>query len=89
MWNPAAPTRSALALSMAAAVAFLGSATMLKAGDAVPRLAGRPGPDAEPGVLLLAIVILLAATGVILVALAGKELLDDRRRSRSGASRVE
>ena len=35
MWNPARRSRSALALATAAAVAFLGSAVMLKAGSAV------------------------------------------------------
>jgi hypothetical protein len=64
---------------MAAAVAFLGSAMMLKAGSAFPQLAsGRPAGD-QPGVLVLSIVILLAATGVILAALAGRELLGLRR----------
>ncbi len=81
MWNPASPTRSALALSMAAAVAFLGSAMMLKAGAAFPQLAGARTPSEQPGVLVLSIVILLAATGVLLTVLAGRELLALRRGS--------
>jgi hypothetical protein len=84
MWNPAGPTRRALALAMAAAVAFLGSATMARAGSAILQLAGGQAPNAQPGVFLLAIVILFAATGVLLLALAGKEFLDERRRSHAG-----
>jgi hypothetical protein len=79
MWNPASPTRSALALSMAAAVAFLGSAMMLKAGAAFPQLAGERSAGDRPGVLLLSIVILLAATGVLLAVMAAKALLGLRR----------
>jgi hypothetical protein len=75
MWNPARRSRSALALAMAAAVAFLGSAVMLKAGGALAHLASGARADGRPDGLLLAIVILLAATGAILLALAGKELL--------------
>ena len=81
MWNPASPTRSALAFSMAAAVAFLGGAMLLKAGRAFPQLTGGTA-NGEPGVLLLAVVILLGVTGALLVAMAGKELLDVRRRIR-------
>jgi len=80
MWNPASPTRSALALSMAAAIAFLGSAMMLKAGRAFPELAGARATDGQPGILLFAVVILLAVVGALLLAMAGKELLDLRRR---------
>lgn len=80
MWNPASPTRSALALSMAAAVAFLGSAMMLKAG-AFPQLAGGRTASDQPGVLVLSIVIVLAAAGVLLAVMAGRELLSLRRGS--------
>jgi hypothetical protein len=79
MWNPASPTRSALALSMAAAVAFLGSAMMLKAGATFPQLAGGRTASDQPGVLVLSIVIVLAATGVLLAVMAGRELLSLRR----------
>jgi hypothetical protein len=75
MWNPERQSRSALALAMAAAVAFLGSGAMLKAGSAVAHLTSGARADGRPGALLLAIVILLAATGGILIALAAKELL--------------
>jgi hypothetical protein len=69
-----------MALLMAAAVAFLGSAMLLKAGRALPQLTGG-GPDAgQPGILLLVVVILLAAAGALLVAMAAKEFLDLRRR---------
>jgi hypothetical protein len=80
MWNPASPTRSALALSMAAAVAFLGSALLLKAGRLLPHPTGGGTATGEPGTLLLAVVILLGIGGVLLLAMAGKELLDARRR---------
>jgi hypothetical protein len=80
MWNPASPTRNALAFSMAAAVAFLGSALMLKAGRELPRLLGGATATGQPGPLLLAVVILLGVCGVLLLAMAGKELLDARRR---------
>jgi hypothetical protein len=79
MWNPADATRSAMAFAMAAAVAFLGSAMLLKAGRAFPQLAGGAPGEGQPGILLLAVVILLAAVGALLVAMAAKELLDLRR----------
>lgn len=80
MWNPASPTRSALAFLMAAAVAFLGSAMLLKADRALPELTGDAAGTGQPGILLLAIVILLGVGGVLLVAMAGKEFLGLRRR---------
>ncbi len=79
MWNPASPTRSALAFLMAAAVSFLGSAMLLKAGRAFPQLTGATA-GGQQGTLLLALVILLAVCGLLLVAMAGKEFLDVRRR---------
>jgi hypothetical protein len=82
MWNPASPTRITLALLMAAAVAFLGSAMLAKAGRVFPQLAGGATATGQPGRLLLAIVILLGVVGVLLLAMAVKELLDLRRRSR-------
>jgi hypothetical protein len=81
MWNPESPTRSAVALSMAAAIAFLGSALLLKAGRAFPRLAGGAPDGGQQGTLLLAVVILLGVTGVLLAAMAVRELLDQRRRA--------
>jgi hypothetical protein len=87
MWNPASPTRSALAFSMSAAVAFLGGAMLLKAGRAFPQLTGGAGAGGQPGILLLAVVVLLGVSGVLLLAIAGKELLD-RRRTHAAAPAV-
>jgi hypothetical protein len=81
MWNPASPTRNALAFLMAAAIAFLGIAMLLKAGRTFPQLTGATA--GQPGTLLLAVVILLGVGGVLLVAMAGHELLDLRRRVRA------
>ncbi len=83
MWNPASPMKSAVAFLVAAAVAFLGSAMLLRAGRALPGLTGGAAATGQPGILVLAVVILLAATGLLLVAMAGKELLELRRRPRS------
>lgn len=83
MWNPASPTRSVLAFLMAAAIAFLGSAMLLKAGRAFPELTGGANAGGQPGMLLLAVVVLLAVVGALLVAMAGKELLDHRHRIRT------
>jgi hypothetical protein len=79
MWNPASPTRSALAFLMAAAVAFLGSALLLKAGRELPQFWGGAAATGEPGTMLVAVVTLLGAGGVVLVGMAGKEFLDARR----------
>lgn len=80
MWNPASPTTRALAFLMAAAAAFLGSAMVLKAGRALPELTGGAPGTGQPGFLLLLVVILLVASGLLLLAMAGKEFLDVRRR---------
>jgi hypothetical protein len=71
-----------MAFLMAAAVAFLGSAMLLKAGRAFPQLTGGAAAAGQPGILLLAVVILLGASGVLLLAMAAKEFLDLRRRPR-------
>ena len=74
MWNPASPTRSALAFLMAAAVAFLGSAMVLKAGRALPELTGGAPGTGQPGFLLLLVVILLGAGPVSIDgAIAGRK----------------
>ncbi len=65
---------------MAAAVALVGSALLLKAGRELPQLTGGVTATGQPGTLLLAVVILLAVGGVLLLAMAVKELLDARRR---------
>ena len=83
MWNPGSLTRRALALLMAAAVAFLGSAMLLKAGRAFPQLTGGTPGAGQPGLLLFVMVVLLGVCGVLLVAMAGKELLDLRRQPRA------
>jgi len=82
MWNPTAPARNAMALLLAAGLAFLGSAAAMKAGRIFPALAGRAIDAARPGPLLVAVVVLLAVVGGVLVALAGRELLELLRRSR-------
>jgi hypothetical protein len=82
MWKPASSRKSSLAFLMAAGIAFLGSATLLKAGRTFPVLAGGTPGGAQPGILLMVVVILLAMVGVLLVAMAGKEVLDDHRRRR-------
>jgi hypothetical protein len=88
MWNPARDSRSALALAMASAVAFLGSAVMLKAGRAVARAGSGGGADGGAGVFLVAVVTLLALTGALLLALAARELLQHRQlHPASGAPR--
>jgi hypothetical protein len=79
MWNPTSSTRSALVFLMAAAVAFLGSAVLLKAGR-ISQLIGGVPVTGQPGTLLLAVVILLGVSGVLLLAMAGKELLHARHR---------
>jgi len=69
-----------MAFLMAAAVAFLGSAMLLKAGRAFPQLTGGATAAEQPGMLLLAVVILLVVVGGLLVAMAGREFLNLRRR---------
>ncbi|BDG04767.1 hypothetical protein [Anaeromyxobacter oryzae] len=71
-------TRSAASLALAAAVSLMGSALLLKGGRALPVMTGG-APEDHPGILLVAVVVLLAATGVLLLAMAGKGLLDSRR----------
>ncbi|ACL66715.1 conserved hypothetical protein [Anaeromyxobacter dehalogenans 2CP-1] len=81
MGNPGSLTRSALAFSLAAGVAFLGSAMLLKAGRTFPALAGGAPGAGQPGILLVTTVILLATTGVLLAGMAARDLLEQRRRS--------
>jgi hypothetical protein len=83
MWNPASPTRRALALLMAAAVAFLGSTMLLEMGRTPPQLAGAETGAVPPGTLLYAVVIVLAVTGALLALMAAKELLEQRRAARA------
>jgi hypothetical protein len=74
MSNPARTSRSALALALAAAIAFLGSLVMLDAGRVLARAGSGAAPDGRPGALLLAVVVLLGVTGVLLAALAASDL---------------
>ncbi len=83
MPHPDRGTRNVLALVLAAGVAFLGGAILLKAGRAFPALAGAARGDVHPGILLLAVVVLLATTGALLLALAAKELAELRRHGRA------
>ena len=77
MWNEAneAPVpRSAFALAAVAVVAVLGSAGLLEAGRALAHFTGTVQTDGQQGVLLLAV-----TGGVLLLALAAKALLPQRR----------
>jgi len=82
MWTPAGRTRNALALLLAAGLAFLGSAALTRAGRLFPVLAGAPLDGGRPGPLLSALVVLLAVAGGLLVALAASEAVAQRRSSR-------
>jgi hypothetical protein len=86
MWKPGGPTRNALAFLTAAGIAFLGGAMLLKAGRAFPALARATPGGEQPGFLVIAVVILLAMVGVLLVAMAGNEVLDHRRRHHQRSS---
>jgi hypothetical protein len=76
MWT--APTRNALALLLAAGVAFLGSGTVVKASGVLPG----GSADAAPGPLVVAVAGLLAMAGGLLLALAAGELVAHWHRSR-------
>jgi hypothetical protein len=68
-----------MSFSLAATVSLLGSAMLLKASRAFPVMAGG-SPSGQPGILPVIVVFLLAATGVLLLAMACKELVDSRRQ---------
>lgn len=74
MSTPTTSRSAALALSLAATLAFFGSALMLHAGRALS-FGGLPVVRGRAGAPLLAIVLLLAATGALLLALAAYALL--------------
>lgn len=81
MWSPTRETRSAMAFSLAAAVAFLGSAMLLDVRRALQGAAGgSPGGAAPPEILVVAVAVVLLALGVLLIVMAGKMLVDLRRR---------
>lgn len=68
-----------MAFSLAAAVALLGSAMLLDVRRALPGTVGG-APGAPPEVAVVAVAVLLAAASVLLLAMAGKALVDLRRR---------
>jgi len=76
-----ARARNALALLLAAGVAFLGAAGVAKAGRLFPALAASPLDGGRPGPLLVAVVVLLALAGGLMGALAVLELVALRRRA--------
>ncbi len=81
MSHPTRETRSAMALSLAAVVAFLGSAMLLDVRRALPGVAGgSAGGPATPETLVIAVAVVLLAVGGLLLVMAGKELVDLRRR---------
>lgn len=81
MWHPTWETRSAMAFSLAAAVAFLGSAMLLDVRRALQGTArGSPGGAAPPEFLVVAVAVVLLAVGGLLLVMAGKMLVDHRRR---------
>lgn len=80
MWNPTRETRSAMAFSLAAAVALLGSATLLDVRRALQGTAGgAPAAAAPPEILVVAVAVVLLALGLLLIVMAGKVLVDLRR----------
>jgi hypothetical protein len=86
--SSAAPrSRSALPLSLAATLAFVGSALMLHAGRAYPLLGNAASASGRPGASLLAVVLLLAVTGALLLGLAVHDLLHAPARAAAGARR--
>ncbi len=74
MSTPPTSRSTALALSLAATLAFVGSALMLHAGRAIS-FGDLPAVRGRAGAPLLAIVLLLAVTGALLLALAAHALL--------------
>jgi hypothetical protein len=79
VWNPTRETRSAMAFSLAAAVALLGSALLLDVRRALQGAVGG-ARGAPPEFAVVAVAVLLAAASVLLLAMAGKALVDLRRR---------
>lgn len=75
MSTPATSRSAALTLSLAATLAFFGSALMLHAGRALSMFGGVHVVRGRAGAPLLAIVLLLAVTGALLLALAAHALL--------------
>lgn len=82
MWTATTSTRNALALLLAAGVAFLGCAAIVNAGRVLPGVAGGGPGAAIPELILAVVVVLLAIAGVLLLALAAGQLLSHRHRPR-------
>ena len=72
-------SRHPLSLLLAAAAAFTGSGALLKLGGAA---AGATPGAGLPALGLVTLVILLGLSGVVLAAMAVKELVDLRRLTR-------
>jgi hypothetical protein len=68
-----------MAFSLAAAVALLGSALLLDVRRALQGAVGG-ARGAPPEFAVVAVAVLLAAASVLLLAMAGKALVDLRRR---------
>jgi hypothetical protein len=81
MPNPSRSTRHPLWLTLAAAAALVGSGALLFLGTKTEGVQGAAG---VAGLGLYALVILLALSGIVLGAMAGKELLLQRRQSHLG-----
>lgn len=78
---PMSSARHPLWLLLAALAALTGSGALLKLGSTTESVAGGAG---VPGLGLYALVILLGLSGLVLVAMAAKELLDLRRQEHLG-----
>ena len=80
MWSPTRETRSAMAFSLAGVVALLGSAMLLGVRRALQGTAGGSPGGGAPELLVVAVAVVLLAAGVLLLGMAGKMLVDLRRR---------
>lgn len=80
MSNPARTPRSALALALAAAIAFFGGAAIFHAGSVLRHFGTGAAPAGRPGAQLLGIVTLFAVTGLLLLGLAANDLVGAHRR---------
>jgi hypothetical protein len=75
--------RHPLWLLVAAFASLVGSVALLKMGRAAEGVAATVGGG--PAALgLMSLVVLLGLSGLVLAAMAGKELLDQRRQSHVG-----
>jgi hypothetical protein len=74
-------SRSVIPYALAASIAFMGSAVVLK-GTVLPP--GSPGETAGPGMLSYVVAVLLILTGMVLVTLALTTLFHARAARRLG-----